>query len=118
MTNDEATFATIRQRIQALNRDAFELARNEPPAEGPDLDRERAEEIDRQLGELIEPIRALPEDEQSAVLDEWNDARMDVGYVVAGRRGPMSTRLGRWLESNAGDGEAADEAGPEPPAVS
>jgi hypothetical protein len=109
MTND-ATFDDLRRQIQLLSRDAFELAREGDPG---DDEAERARDLDGKLEELLGPLEALPIDERSAILEEWNDARLDVGYVLAGRRGPMSTRLGRWLESTGAAGD-----GPEPPTVS
>ena len=112
MTNDASAFEDIRRRVQLLSRDAFELAREGDPG-GEEAERERAREFDGQLEELLGPLEALPNDERAAILEEWNDARLDVGYVLAARRGPMSSRLGRWLESTG----AADD-GPVPPTVS
>jgi hypothetical protein len=112
MTNDASPFEDLKRRIQLLSRDAFELAREGDPGDD-EAERERARDLDGKLGELLGPLEALPNDERSAILGEWNDARLDVGYVLAGRRGPMSTRLGRWLESTGNAG-----GGPEPPTVS
>jgi hypothetical protein len=115
MTTDDSTFDELRQRIQLLGRDAFELAREGGAPEADDVaEHERAEDLRRQLDALVEPLRALPEDERAAIVGEWTDARLDVGYVLNGRAGPMSSRLGRWLESSG----ATDDAGPEPPTVS
>ena len=115
MTTDDTTFDGLRRRVQLLGRDAFELASEGGAAEADDdAERERAEDLGRQLDALIEPLRALPDDERAALVEEWTDARLDVGYVLNGRAGPMSSRLGRWLDSSA----AGDDAGPQPPAVS
>ena len=113
MTTDDTTFDGLRRRVQLLGRDAFELAREGGAADA-DAEHEHAEDLRRQLDTLVEPLRALPDDERAAIVEEWTDARLDVGYVLNGRAGPMSSRLGRWLDSGA----AADDAGPQPPAAS
>lgn len=104
--SDETEADALRQRVEDLSRDAFTLAR-----EAAELDARRrklAEDLDRSLDELIEPIQSLAAEDRPAIVEAWNDARLDVAWVLAGGAGPTSLRLGGWLTS---EGRSPDEGG-------
>ena len=110
---DEAVLADLRERAEALNREAYDLARELPPSEEAASDERRcAEEIDGRLDELMTALEPYPDEELTGILDAWNDARLDVAYVLAGRKGPMSLRLGQWLRSNRIEAEPEAEQPP------
>jgi hypothetical protein len=111
---DEAVLADLRERADALNREAYDLARELPPTEEAASDERRlAEEIDGRLDELMGALEPYSDEELAGILDAWNDARLDVGYVLAGRKGPMSLRLGHWLRSNRIGAEPGTEGPPD-----
>lgn len=58
----------------------------------------RAREIDARLEELVPTLQQVPEHERQALVEVWNDARLDVGYVLSDGSAPSSSRLASQLE--------------------
>ena len=88
----------LEQTVRGLNQEALELARAAiAKREDPDVLEERGRDLDARLEELIDAIRAAPEDTRQNLIDAWSDARLDVTFVLGGARGPTSLRLGHEL---------------------
>ena len=84
----------LERTIDQLSQEAFRLATATAANQADGQTRKgRAREIDRQLDELVSKIQAMPATEQPPLVDAWNDARLDIGFVLSDGKQPMSLRL-------------------------
>jgi hypothetical protein len=83
----------LREELEQLATEALQLglsvARGTPSPSGAD----RARDIDARLDELVPALEEIPEPERQPLVEVWNDARLDVGYVLSDGNAPSSLRL-------------------------
>jgi hypothetical protein len=90
----------LQRAVENASRDAYALARTAATGEVDwDSLEEPAKRIDARLDELVPMIQAAPVDEQPALTQAWNDARLDVSYVLSGGTQPTSLRLAAFLRN-------------------
>src|SRR5258708_6073214 len=96
MPNDKS----VSEQVSRLSLDAFNLAKDTATGRSDPADlKTRAKAMDERLTILIPEIRGMVTPDQSAVMQAWTDARLDLTYVLAGGGPiPTSTRLGFFLQ--------------------
>jgi uncharacterized iron-regulated protein len=99
MNDGAVRLSELRRHTENASRDAFALAREAADAKFAEDRRGRATALDRALDALVAPISALTEEERQPIVEAWNEARLDVAWVLASGTGPTSLRLGEWLRS-------------------
>lgn len=81
-----------------LSQEAYELAKAFASGDSDgEAQKVRARAIDRRLDELVPLIQAALPADQPRLTEAWNDARLDVGFVISGGTQPTSLRLAAHL---------------------
>ena len=81
-------------KIHQLSAQAFQLAQQAARGQREVAQLERqAQAINLRLEALLPAIDDAPAEQRSGLIDAWNDARLDVGYVLSGGELATSTRL-------------------------
>ena len=89
----------LKKTLDQLNRDAFGLAQAAAADTGGKASRgRRARAMNNRLDELIPFVQSAPPEDQAGLIQAWNDARLDLGYVLSGGELPTSTRLFHYLQ--------------------
>lgn len=89
--------ADLDTEVNRLSAEAFKLAKQAVTRGGDEFKR-KAEELDHRLEEVLPKIQRLPSDKQPGLMEDWNNARLDLTYILSGNNGPSSTRLFYFLQ--------------------
>jgi hypothetical protein len=83
----------VRDELEQLAAEAVQLGLSVARGMSQPSGADRARDIDARLDELVPVLEQIPEPERQALVEVWNDARLDVGYVLADGNAPSSLRL-------------------------
>lgn len=101
MTEDKEE--DLSSEINRISQDAFALAQAASTSRDDwEEYKQRAREINEILDRMLPEIQGASLPERQALIQDWNDARLDVGFVLSGGELATSTRLFHFLEGRKG----------------